>query len=137
MSNSVNFLYLKRSWLLISICMNTLLFWNLLTGFHWDFLVYLDTCFSGLLMTLFKWFLGTFGLGYLMTDFFWNINTDFMRDLLTNWICHLSLLGLGHICTLFIWLLSTCSRYWNPNLCKIISLLCYVVKFHKVSQKTF
>ena len=119
------FSYQLFSWLLISVSMNTLLFWNLLTCFHRDFLMNLDASLNWFIMTDLIRLLSTFLLWYLMADFLGDVNTNLVRDVLTNWIGDLSLLCLCYISALFIRFLFAGSRNRNPDLKEnIIPWLC-------------
>ena len=110
--------YLIRTGFLVSVCVDTFLFWNLLAGLDWDLLVHLDAFFPGHISALLIRLLGTFLLWNLMADLLWHVDTHLVGHVLAHGVGHLPLLSLGQVRALLIRLLSACARNRDPDLTK-------------------
>ena len=102
--------------------MNTFLLGNLLARLDWDPLVDTDTGLPGHLLAHLEWFLGTFPLGYLVTDLLGNLHTNLPWHIIAHGVAELALLGLANIGALLIRLLSAGAGDGNPDLVIALAL---------------
>ena len=109
-------MYLIWTSFLVSVCVDTFLFWNLLADLDWDLLVNINTFFPWHICALLIRFLSAFLLRDLMADLLGDVDTHLVGHVLAHRVDYLSLLGLGQVCALLVGLLSACTGDRDPDL---------------------